>query len=372
VSDGAAIVYEPDRQRIRELNSIRALGARWVRYDFAWSALEPRRGSYRFGRLERAVAEASARNLSVVAMLGYAPRWANGGRGDKYAPLDPADYGSFAGKVAARFGRLGVHTYELWNEPNTSAFFAPTPDPDLYAAMVKAAYPPIKRADPRARVLAGALASIGGHQDVNCDGISDGGRDSNDVNQVDFLAWLYADGAGHSFDAVSAHPYDSGGFAGRCSGWAQLQQTSPSLRSVMQANGDRTKQLWVTEYGNRIEWLGGDEGAVADRLRLAMSSWRTYPWAGPMLVFNLWNAQGSPFGLLRPDWSKRPSWFAFRRVASRRLAISRGLARPARATRDYAELHPGDPRYAGDSARPPRSEVACPSWGRRTESPNAT
>jgi hypothetical protein len=296
---------------------MRQLGARWTRYDFAWSALEPRKGLFRFGKLERAVLEARTRGLSVVAMLGYAPSWANGGHGDKYPPRRPSDYGRFAGRAAAHFAPLGVHFYELWNEPNTSTFFKPSPNAGLYAAMVKAAYTRIKRADPNATVLAGSLAPRGSYEDVNCDGARDTGRDRAGVNPIRFLARLYADGAGNSFDVLSVHPYAAGGLKERCSAWAELEQTKPSLRSVMRANGDSAKKIWATEYGNALSWVGGNEKAAATRLKQALALWKTYPWAGPLFVFNLWDAHGSGFGLLRADWSRRPMWFAFRRAAAR-------------------------------------------------------
>ena len=54
----------------------------------------------------------------------------------------------FAGQVAA---------YEIWNEPNVSAFWSPTPSTAAYVNLLKAAYPAIKAADPSAVVLAGAM-----------------------------------------------------------------------------------------------------------------------------------------------------------------------------------------------------------------------
>lgn len=53
----------------------------------------------------------------------------------------------FAGKVAARYkGR--VKAYEIWNEPTY------TMGNTVYANLLKAAYPPIKAADPAATVIA--------------------------------------------------------------------------------------------------------------------------------------------------------------------------------------------------------------------------
>jgi hypothetical protein len=83
----------------------------------------------------------------------------------------------------------------------------------------------------------------------------------------------------------------------------------------MAANGDAAKKLWATEYGNAVpDWT--NESGQASRLSQAMTAWKTYSWAGPFLIHNLWDVHGSTFGLLRSDWSQRPAWFAFQTAAS--------------------------------------------------------
>jgi Cellulase (glycosyl hydrolase family 5) len=318
ISDGASIVYEADATRQHELDLMRQANAGWTRFDFAWSAIEPTRGSFSFGYLDTAVAEAQARGIEVVAMLGYAPAWANGGHSDdKYAPVSASDYANFARAVAAHFGPRGVHVYELWNEPNISAFWKPTPDVAAYTALVRAAYPAIHAADPQSTVLAGAMAPHGAYHDTNCDGVADSGRDSTGYDPIDFLDAMYAGGAGGYFDALSHHPYER--FIGLsyhpCSGWSQMQETPISLRSLMASHGDSGKQIWATEYGNDVpDWV--DESTQASRLQQAMTAWSSYPWAGRFLEFNLWDSTGSGFGLLRSDGSQRPAYSVFQQLAA--------------------------------------------------------
>ena len=60
-----------------------------------------------------------------------------------------------------------------------------------------------------------------------------------------------ADGAKGSLDTVGDHPYtfpadpnsDSQG------NWGEMDQTSPSLRSLMIACGDAAKTIWIDQYG---------------------------------------------------------------------------------------------------------------------------
>ena len=75
-------------------------------------------------------------------------------------------------------------------------------------------------------------------------------------------------------------------------------------------HADGAKKLWATEYGNAVpDWV--DEATQASRLDQAMQAWKTYTWAGNFLEFNLWDSSGSKFGLLRSDWSQRPSFAIF-------------------------------------------------------------
>ena len=79
-------------------------------------------------------------------------------------------FAAFAGEVAARYG-ADVDRYIIWNEPNLRVWLAPqakcshghcTPvAPHLYRALVRAARPAIRAADPGAEVLIGALSSRG-------------------------------------------------------------------------------------------------------------------------------------------------------------------------------------------------------------------
>jgi polysaccharide biosynthesis protein PslG len=313
------VVYETDANRLRLLDSMQAAGAKWVRFDFAWSVIEGSPGAFNVATLDTAVSEATARGLKVVAMVGYAPAWANGGHSDdKYPPTNPADYANIAGRIAAHFGPMGVHTYEVWNEPNLGrAFWKPTANPTAYEALLAAAYPAFHANDPQAVVLAGATAFVGAYNDGGCDHTADGGwENGTDLNAINFLEQVYQAGGGPYFDAVSHHPYDGAAqWTGYCSGWAQMFANTPSLRSMMDSHGDVAKKLWATEYGNKLTTCTGggwtDEAGQASRLTTAMGLWKSYTDVGPLLNFNMWDTAGDCFGLLRPDFSQRPAWTSF-------------------------------------------------------------
>ena len=168
----------------------------------------------------------------------YTPGWARpSGTSATYGP-DPAKYAAFAKVAAAHYSALGVHAYEVWNEPNMKSFWTPSPNVGDYTRLLKAAYPAIKGADPQATVLTGGTAPAP--------------DDGTSYSPVTFLKGIYANGGGNSFDAVSHHPYCWPAFPGdpeAWSAWYQMYGTSPSLRSLMTSNGDGGKKIWATEFG---------------------------------------------------------------------------------------------------------------------------
>ena len=76
--------------------------------------------------------------------------------------------------------------------------------------------------------------------------------ESGNISPIDFLSNIYRDGAEPYFNAVGIHPYSYAALPANFynwSAWSQISNTTPSLRSVMIANGDTAKQIWITEFG---------------------------------------------------------------------------------------------------------------------------
>jgi polysaccharide biosynthesis protein PslG len=297
-----------------ELDDYVALRARWMRFDLNWHVIQLQgRTSYQWEAFDRVVRAARERGLKVLAVLRDTPPWARGQAGEPAtAPSNPADYAVFAAEAVRRYAPMGVHHFELWNEPNLVRFWKPRPDAARYAELIKVAYPAMKAVDPSITVLAGSTAPVGGYNDPRCDGGSNP-DEREDVNAVTFLERMYANGAAGSFDALSHHPYENAGPSNthRCSAWNQMQGTSPSLRSLMSANGDADKQIWATEYGNDTRVVG--EEVAAERVPQAFRLWRSYQWAGALLYHTYRDLPCCPgYDLVRRDGSKTPAWFAYR------------------------------------------------------------
>jgi hypothetical protein len=136
-------------------------------------AADPASPGYDWTALDAAIGRVRAAGLDVILnVTGPGPVWASGRpslHNPRYEP-SPTAYAAFATAAARRYGAQ-VGTYVLWNEPNQPSWLQPqshcvrgrcTPvAPHVYRALVRAAYPAIRAADPGARILIGALAPRG-------------------------------------------------------------------------------------------------------------------------------------------------------------------------------------------------------------------
>jgi hypothetical protein len=287
----------------RQLNDYLNLHATWVRTDFAWNEIEATQGVFTWGNFDQMVQAAVSRHINVIATIDYTPPWANGGQSDeRYAPTSASQFGQFAGQVASRYGPMGVHVYEIWNEPNIS-YWQPTPDPATYTADLCSAYAQIHAADPQAVVITG--------------GASPAGNSSTTIAPQTWLEDLYADGAQRCFDGVGYHPYvDSVPAHDNLGGNWQLMYDNnylpDNLRAVMTSHGDGAKRIWATEVGCNRATLGDTE--CSDRLEEAFADWQTYPWAAALCWFTYWDP--NDYGLVDGNWNPRPEWYAFQSAAA--------------------------------------------------------
>ena len=219
------------------------------------------------------------------------------------AAADVADFASFATTAAQRYAPLGLHIFEVWNEPNIGANWDGRADPAAYTNLLKATYLAIKEVDSAAIVVSGGIAPT----------TTGGGN----ISQQAFLTGMLAAGAGRYLDAVGYHPYVG-------SGWDQL----PAMRQIMVNYGLASKQIWATETG----WstYGVSDQSQAARVMSLMSQWKSFSWSGPLSWYahedRVPVGQGSffdHFGLVRADGSHKPSWSAYQLHATATAELRR-------------------------------------------------
>jgi hypothetical protein len=308
--------------RDRSLDSAAAMGTDRMRIDINWTSIQASGPtSYNWAPFDTLVNGLNARGISTLGVIAYTPSWARpAGTSDRYPPTNNADYGNFCAATARHYAPLGVHSWEVWNEANLAGFFMPKPDPAKYTAMLKLCYSAIKAADPAATVLTAGSAPAGSYNNPGS---------SSNMNGINFLEQIYANGGKGYFDAVAHHPYSfpyPPSYVATWSAWYQMFGTTPSLRSVMTANDDADKKIWATEWGEPTNGVSGDghvsESEQAADLTEAFRLYGSYSWAGPLFVHNFrddgtdTSTRENFFGLLRRDFSQKPAWTAFHTAAA--------------------------------------------------------
>jgi hypothetical protein len=300
------LLGESTAQQSQALAAMSSIGLRWIRVDCDWSWIQAGGPtSFDWSATDQTVSAAEAVGMNVDLIIDNSPSWAAVGGFAPHSFAQPSSvtaFSTFAGQVAAHYAPMGVRTYEIWNEPNIHQFWEPAPNPSVYTSMLKGSYAAINAAEPDSTVISG--------------GLSPASTDGVDISPIDFLSSMYSDGAAGSFDALGFHAYSYPALPDTFepwSGWSQMDQTSPSIRSVMTANGDGGKQVWITEIGAPS---AGPDGvgatAQADEITQAVQAAKTTPWIGALFVYTYQDSATNPdyFGLINADGSPKPAWSA--------------------------------------------------------------
>jgi len=311
-----------------ELDDLVSVGVGWVRVDIDWSEIQPIDGEhFNWSNIDRIVAATTARDMKVVATLGYTPRWARleGCYSSKCAPGDFTDFARFVEAAVKRYSEKGIGYWEIWNEPNIVKFWQPRPDIADYVHLLEVSYEVIKRIDPDAVVISGGLAPSA--------------TSNGNIAPLEFIAAVYAKGGGAYFDALGFHPYTfpaPPSYTRVWNAWSQMSSTNPSLRSIMVKYGDADKKIWLTEFGAPTGGPGNrattenyssvqhpsyvSEQFQASQLKEAFTLAEEYTWAGPLFWYSYKDLGTSEetienfFGLLRFDGSKKPSYIALQEL----------------------------------------------------------
>jgi Cellulase (glycosyl hydrolase family 5) len=291
----------------REIARAHTLHAKLVRTEVAWSALEPNGPGAIEPRalafLDRLVSDAAASGIRVIATADNTPCWASSApapllrkctpgqpsKANAWPPREPAAYAAFVAYLAGRYGTR-LEAIEVWNEPDQANedYFAGPEKPRRYAAVLRAAYPAIKQANPGVQVLAGSLVG------------------SNGV----FLRELYAAGIKGYYDGLAVHYYTL---------------TLGSLRAIHEtqlAGGDGTP-LWLDEFGWSSCWparkIEQEQGCVTKQVQAAnitnlYRSLARTPYVAGAMLYKLQDSEGENFGVLNAKGERKPAFAALAKV----------------------------------------------------------
>jgi polysaccharide biosynthesis protein PslG len=296
----AHLLYAGLDRATADLDRVRAAHLGLVRLDVQWDLLELTQGVFDDGyltKLDGVLDQAALHGARPILVVVGTPAWARGGTGTRLTPpTNPADFADALGRLATRYA--GRHldqpalAYEVWNEPNQAQFWdaAGGPNPIAYAALLKAAYPRVKAADPRAIVLGGSIA----------------------FDDHDFLDDLYTHGGiAGSFDGLALHPYSAANAPDAAGdGYHSFRLAVEQLGQVMAAHGEAGKPIWITE-------MGWSTTAVSDATRAsyfqqAVALVRSWPQVVAFCAYQLSQDQDHPdYGLVAPGGTPTASWQAY-------------------------------------------------------------
>jgi hypothetical protein len=312
----------PKADLMAEDGVMHGAGVESQRVPFNWDLIQPDpNAAPDWSAVDRKVLAAAANGMSVLGLVLGSPDWASTHPGVPLSPpKDPATYGDFMRLCIARYGPFGsfwtehpevaaipIRDWQVWNEPNLSAYFSVQPFPKPYVRLLRAARTAIKSADPGATVVMAGLANFSWKD----------------------LERLYRAHVKGLFDVAAVHP-----FSGHPAGSVKIVKYN---RRVMVKHGDGRKPVWLTELTwtsakgktkNIHNWETTEAGQ-AKRLttgyRLYVKARRTlhlqriywYTWAGYDSPPNSFDYSGlrhsSPDGV----FSDKPALAAFRAITHR-------------------------------------------------------
>jgi hypothetical protein len=315
----------------------------WLRLSaFHWDEIEPVRttpATYDWSVVdEQSLFNARSRRMEIIAIVQFAPSWAQAIYGSYCGPIRQDALGAYAEFLTALVNRYSAPPYnirywELGNEPDVdpslvsshSAFgcWGDEDDPyyggGYYAEMLKVAYPAIKAADANAQVLVGGLLL-----DCNPNNPPPG----KDCKPGKFMEGILLNGGGPYFDSVSFHAYtyyleDQDKMEN--SNWPGSITAVPDktlfLKNVLAQYGYAGKLLMNTETA-----LLCSADTTACREAQAKYVPRVYAEALSLdiksqIYFALINQGWWNTGLLQTDLTPRPAYYAYATAASILAAV---------------------------------------------------
>jgi len=277
----------------------------WVRMDFLWGDIEPKKGKFDFAKYDRIVTLLEKKGISILGILHYSADWASACGKWNCPPRKQDDFIRYASMVMRRYKGRVCH-WELWNEPDSPTYWQPQDKLVSYCLMLKEFYREAKKINPNCKVLNGGLAE--------------------GATSIDYL---YDNGAGEYFDIMNVHFFQNPLYPGAVKAVANY----PGLvHEIMLRHGDGDKRIWITEIGcpgvaegadTAGWWLGENPGEEeqASWLKYVYGELLKSPyvdkifWAFFRDTRRHWNDGVDYFGMLRWDFSRKPSFYTYQECA---------------------------------------------------------
>jgi polysaccharide biosynthesis protein PslG len=323
-----------------ELQRLKRGGVDSIRVPISWASIQPTQGgAYDWKSTDAYVAAAGVAGIEVFPFLSTAPSWA--------VPVDrrfgsPAflpvrtgkqrsGWQQFVQQAVLRYGPRGsfwtenpelprrpIHVWQIWNEPNFK-YFVGRPNPVEYGKLVTLSSASIKVVDRTAKIVLGGLFARPIEATFRK-------KPPQAYFAAEFLDQMYAStpGVKSMFQGVALHPYTGS--------YKNLNSRIEEFRSVLKANRDAGKGLWLTEVGWSSEppqphnsfakGMAGQARELKGAFRLFQANQRKWRlqriyWFSIADYAGLCNFCGGS-GLFGNGFLAKPSWRAYVQFAGGR------------------------------------------------------
>jgi hypothetical protein len=305
-----------DFQHLQEANVHNA------RTPFFWPSIEPSKRQFNWGPTDRFVGALATVHVRVLPFLNGSPSWVAGDSRKPPVRTKKAKkrWKQFVRACVMRYGPNGlfwvlhptipkvpITSWQIWNEQNSSDYFAPRANPKQYAKVVRLARNAARTADKHAKIVLGGMFGKP--------------EPKGSMTAPHYLNKLYkVHGAKRLFNVVAVHPYSPT--------IHNLKHQMSALRTVIKRHHDNAK-MWITEVGwgsapPSKHWplLKGVQGQKRmlkkayhvlinnrKRWRLQRVYWFLWRDASPDAPVNCSFCKSS--GLFTYDYKPKPAWQAF-------------------------------------------------------------
>jgi hypothetical protein len=354
--DDPSLRWRDDRLAVFDLAQQAHAGI--VRTTVYWSRIaqtKPANGAdpfdpaYRFDDLDEFVRNAGLHGMEVMLTIWGTPSWANGGKGQNFAPTNYADLQRFSQALASRYsGRYNgypfVRYYTVWNESNLGQFLSPQYNakrqpvaPAIYARLYRAAYSGIKGGNSRALVGVGETSARGRDRYLGKKGTQE------TESPGKFAELLSKQKPALKFDAWSHHPYPTSinGKPLAPARWPNVTLSNlPRFERSLDVWFKRNVPIWITEYGHETkpeEPKGVTYAQQSAYLRQALKFAAGDPNVDMFIWFILRDDPTSAWqsGLIQRNGTPKPAFGAFTGLATvydgrnPQIFVKGGVKKPA-------------------------------------------
>lgn len=205
------------------------MGAKFLRDGTDWSVVEQEKGVMKITEhYQSAMDLAAAQHMNVLQMLAFGNKFYY--PNSKLPVYQAAPYTQEGYDQYTRYCKFMVdhfqpqpEFFEIWNEYNGGFAQGPAAGrPEIYAAMIKTAYPAIKKMNPKAFVVGLSTAGL----------------------PMSWIEEAFKHGALNYMDGVAVHPY------GYSSAPESMEPSLIQLRALIcKYNHGKEKPIWATEQG---------------------------------------------------------------------------------------------------------------------------